>query len=135
LGILIMMGDGEKRGPVVELRGAKLTKLHGDAIAVHLQRDETEYQLFHFTVTLPIALFEDKGTLPVAGFTAVYHDVDYPANLSWVSLASTSRGFEEGSPETYGRMHFLEDARETWEWDDLGTRELGRQLRRAGVLP
>ncbi len=134
-GLVVLMGDGETHGPVVELHGAKLAKQHRAAISVNMRRDKLEYQLYHFTIVLPRAMFADGEALPPAGFAAVYHDVDYPANLGWVSLAATSRGYEEHRPETYGRLHFVSDMRNEWEWDNLATRALAISLRRAGVLP
>ncbi|MCB2204239.1 hypothetical protein KQI65_05770 [bacterium] len=134
-GVVVLMGDGEARGPVVELRGAKLARAHASSISVNMQKHVDPFAPWHFEVTLPRALFADESSLPPAGFVAVYHDVDYPANLHWVSLASTSRGYVADAPETYGRMHFVRDVRREWEWENLATRDLSRELRRAGVLP
>ncbi|MDT8323064.1 MAG: hypothetical protein RRA94_03050 [Bacteroidota bacterium] len=134
-GLVLLMGDGEAHGPVVELRGAKLAGEHGAAISVDMQRIPVAFQQFLFTIRLPRALFADGASLPPAGFAAVYHDVDYPAHLHWVSVASTARGYEEKRPETYGKLHFVRDFRAEWEWDNLATRDLTRQLKEAGVLP
>ncbi len=134
-GVIILMGDGEARGPVVELRGAKLAQRHGGAVSVDMWRDPEAYQQFLFTVRLPRALFADGSDLPSAGFAAVYHDVDYPARLNWVSVASTSRGYTEERPDSYGKMHFVRDMRAEWEWVNLATRDLSRGLKEAGVLP
>jgi hypothetical protein len=134
-GVVILMGDGEARGPVVELRGAKLAQRHGADVSVDVWRDPEAYQQFLFTVRLPRALFADGASMPPAGFAAVYHDVDYPARLDWVSVASTSRGYAEQRPESYGKLHFVRDPRAEWEWSNLATRNLSRQLKEAGVLP
>lgn len=135
LDLLIVMGDGQHRTPVVELRGEELSAAHGRDIAVSMEADVTRFQVYRFTVRLPISLFEHKGMPNAAGFVCSYHDVDYPANLSWVSLASTARGYVPDAPETWGRMHFVKDVRAHYEWDDLRTRGLSDELRRVGVLP
>jgi|GEM_PF-1427214 len=135
LDILLVMGDGERRTPVVELRGSKLSSAHGHEVRVSMREDSTQFHLYHFTVRLPRSLFESDGKPVPAGFVCWYHDVDYPANLSWVSMAATSRAFESDAPETWGRLHFVRDARERYEWENLHLRAMTRHLRRAGVLP
>jgi len=135
LDILLVMGDGEKRSPVVELRGKRLAEAHSHEIDVSMRRDIDRYHQYHFTVRMPRSLFESEGEAVPAGFVCWYHDVDYPANLSWVSVAASSRAHDPAAPETWGRLHFVNNARERYEWEDLRTRNMTEQLRRAGVLP
>lgn len=135
LSLHVFMGDGEKRTPVVELEGKALSERFGHQIDVTVTPVPERFHEFLFNIRLPRALFVRQGELPDAGFACTYHDVDYPANLHWVSLSSSSRGYRAGTPASYGRMHFVADARAAFEWDDLRTHRLADELRRAGILP
>ena len=135
LDILLVMGNGDVRSPVVELRGKRLSAAHAHEINVTMRKMPDRYHQYHFTVRIPRSVFESDGELLPSGFVCWYHDVDYPANLSWVSVAASSRSHDPDARETWGRLHFVENARQRYEWEDLRTREMTQRLRRAGVLP
>ncbi|PLX23176.1 MAG: hypothetical protein C0600_15430 [Ignavibacteria bacterium] len=131
----VFMGDGEERTPVVELEGKKLAEQYAHLVDVSVSTKPDRFNEFVFRIRLPRPLFENETALPGAGFACTYHDVDYPANLHWVSISSTSRGYRENAPSSYGRLQFISDARHHYEWDDLATHRMANGMRRAGILP
>ena len=122
LDLFVVMGDGQNRTPVVELRGEKRATEYGHDITVTMETDTGRFQVYRFMIRLPRALFERDGVPVATTFVCSYHDVDYPANLSWISVAATSRGYLPDAPETWGRLHFVTDVHARYEWDDLRTR-------------
>jgi hypothetical protein len=73
--------------------------------------------------------------LPAAGFVCLYHDVDHPTQLQWVTLAASAREYVPGKPETFGRLHFVSDPVAEYEWENLRVISLSEQLKEAGILP
>lgn len=135
LTVRIVMGDGENRTPVVEYFGESIAKRLGDDIRISISQDAQEYQTYAFTVRTPIELFSDNGKLPPAGFVCAYHDVDYPDRLQWVSVAATAREYTPDRPETYGRLHFVSDPVDEYEWENVRVIALSEKLREAGIVP
>lgn len=134
-GIRIVMGDGGNRTPVVELLGDAMRKRFGDDVHVSTQRLKTEYQTYAFTISVPLALFREGARLPSAGFVCAYHDVDHPGSLRWVSQAATAREYFPGKPDTYGRLHFVADPVDAYEWENLRVIALSEELKSAGIIP
>lgn len=134
-GIRVVMGDGAARTPVVEMLGSAMAKSIGPEVQVSQHAVEDQYQTFDFTVRVPLRLFEEKGRLLPMGFVCAYHDVDHPGNLRWVSIAATAREYASGQPDTYGRLHFMPDPVDAYEWENLRVTALAARLRRAGLLP
>ncbi|MBR9978461.1 MAG: hypothetical protein KFH87_10260 [Bacteroidetes bacterium] len=134
LGIRVIMGDGDARTPTVELLGSTLVERYTDAIQVTHLEMEAQYQTWEFTFRLPFELFTGTNEWKSVGFVCVYHDVDHPMQRRWVSLVSTAREYKPGRPETYGRLHFVEDPVHALEWENLRVIKLSRRLRAAGIL-
>ncbi len=134
-GIRIVMGDGANRTPVVELLGEAIRKRLGNDIRVSTQHVEEEYQTYAFTIKVPTALFIEGGRLLPAGFVCAYHDVDHPGNLRWVSQAATARDYLPGRPDTYGRLHFVADPVDAYEWENVRVIALSEKLKSAGIIP
>lgn len=134
-GVRILMGDGGSHTPVVDLLGTDLVQRYGAQVDVRRVEIRDAYQTSEFVIRLPRALFEERGTLLAAGFVCAYHDVDHPANLRWVTVASTAREYVPGRPETFGRLHFVADPVHAYEWENIRAAALAAKLRRAGLLP
>ncbi len=134
LAILLFMGDGAGQGPVVELRGEKKIDTLRRQVDVTMRTDPGIFNTWDFTLRLPRKLFSRSSVLHGAGFCAVYHDVDHASRRDWATLLSTALDYEQGKPETYGRISFLTDFTRMFERLDLRTRYLARRLRSAGVL-
>ena len=135
ISLVLFMGDGEARGPAVELHGEKRYDSLRSLIGVTVTADPTKFNTREFTLSMPRGLFSRSSVLHGAGFCAVYHDVDHEARRDWATLLSTSRGYIQGKPETYGRISFLTDPIRLFERLDLRTRNLARRLRSAGLHP
>lgn len=134
-GIRILMGDGEKRTPVVELLGEAIARRIGTGVAVSSLPVAGEFHTYTFTVRVPLDLFKTGSKLPPAGFVCAYHDVDHSSMRQWVTTAATAREYVEGKPGTYGMLHFVEDPAAEYEWENLRVIALSEELQRAGIIP
>jgi hypothetical protein len=132
--IILFMGDGARQGPVAEIRGGTNYDTLRSHLHMSMRSNVEEYNTREFEIRIPLSVFLRGASLQEVGFCAVYHDVDHDLRRQWATVLSTSRSYEPGRPETYGRMRFITDHQKHHERLDLRTRFLARSLRRAGVL-
>jgi len=132
--VLILMGDGDSRGPVALTRGAVFVDSLRDRMQLTVTTNAAQPDVWMFTLMLPLTAFISDGELRAVGFAAVYHDVDHDTRRDWVTISSSARAYAEGRPERYGRLRFISDPIAWNERVDLRTRILASQLRGAGIL-